>query len=172
MIRFTAYNKTLFFTKSESSILAIISTMPALVPGNYAIYNNVAGDQLAITFHAVGQPLTVEKLDSSDDQIVCGPPFLLSLCLFSHYYYRYLQWRIVDPGVHGLLAILPVKDTTVQACWDGDQSVTICPGLLHDWLIQEADNGYTYVTSTSWSHFPSSFPLVVSWMAVALLSGV
>ena len=40
------------------------------------------------------------------------------------------------------------------------------------WLIREAGNGYTYVTSTPWPHLPSSFSLLASRMAVAMLSGV
>ena len=85
MTRFTAYNESLFLTKSESSILALISTMSGL--GDYIIYANVAGDKLAVTFHDIAQPLTVQKLDNGDAQKVCSPPSLLSLCLFSHYWY-------------------------------------------------------------------------------------
>ena len=43
--------------------------MAALV-GDYFIYKNVAGEKLAITFHEVQKPLTVQTLDSSDTQKV------------------------------------------------------------------------------------------------------
>ena len=90
MMHFTAYNESGFFTKSVGSILALISTMTALVAGDYVIYYHVttaAGEKLAITFHDVQTPPTVEILGSVSDnsQTVCSPPSLLGLCLFFHY---------------------------------------------------------------------------------------
>ena len=60
--------------------------MSALAAGDYVIYNHataVAGQKLAMTFHDVQTPPTVETLGTVSDnsQIVCSP---LSLCLFSH----------------------------------------------------------------------------------------
>ena len=88
--------------------------------------------------------------------------------------YHYLQWRVENSGVPGLQSITPLKDDTLQACWGDDQNVgvALAAGFSFVWIITEADNGYTYVTNTSRPHFPSSFPLVVSWMAKELLSGV
>ena len=149
-----------------------------LAAGVYVIYNSALSfraETLAITFHDAQTPPTVELLGSVSDnsQQVCSPPSLLSLCLFSHCYYRYLQWRVEDAIVPGLQYIVPLKDDTLQACWGADQSVGVAPAAGYVWVINKADNGYyTYVTSTSWPHFPSSFPLVVSRMAAALLSGV
>ena len=89
---FTAYNESLFFTKSIGSILALISTMTAnaLAAGDYVIYNHalgLRGETLAFTFHDVQTPPTVEILGSVSDnsQIVCSLPSLLSFCLFSYY---------------------------------------------------------------------------------------
>ena len=90
MMHFTAYNMSLFFTKSDGSILALISTMSSgLAAGNYVIYNHattVTGDKLVITFHDINTPPTMEKLGSVSEysQTVCSPPSLLRLCLFSH----------------------------------------------------------------------------------------
>ena len=82
MVRFTAYNESVFFTKSESSILALISTMAALTAGDYVIYQTVVDDNLAITFHGAQKPLTVQELDSGDTQIVLVPlPY--SACVYS-----------------------------------------------------------------------------------------
>ena len=178
-MHFTAYNVSLFFTKSEDSIPARISTMSALAAGNYVIYNHattVTGEKLVITFHDIKTPPTMEKLGSVSEysQTVCSPPSLLSLCLLSRDsidYNRYLQWRVDDFGIEGLRTIVPLKDETLQACWGDDQSVIVALATCV-WIITEADTGYTYVTSTSWLHFPSSFPLLVSWMGKALLSGV
>lgn len=73
----------------ESSILALISTMSFPVDGQYVISNSVrslTGEKLAITFQGAGQPATVENFVSGNTfQIVCSPPSLPSLCLFSHY---------------------------------------------------------------------------------------
>ena len=148
-----------------------------LAAGVYTIYNRALGfkaETLAITFHDAHTPPTVEILGSVSDnsQKVCSPPSLLSLCLVSHCYYRYLQWRVEDAVVPGYQYIVPLKDDALQACWGADQSVGVAPAAGYVWVINKADSGYyTYVTSPSLRHFPSSFPLVVSWMAAALLSG-
>ena len=61
--------------------------MTAPASGNYVIYNRAlssAGDKLAITWTgAIKDPLTVEKLVSNNNQIVCSPPSLLSMSMFS-----------------------------------------------------------------------------------------
>ena len=62
--------------------------MSAPAQGKYFIYNSVgssAGDKLAITWNGkTDDPVTVEKLVSDNTQIVCSPPSLFSMCLFSH----------------------------------------------------------------------------------------
>ena len=73
MLHLTAYNESVFVTKSESSILALISTMATLAAGEYVIYQTVVDDNLAITFHGVQTPPTVQKLNSGDTQIVLVP---------------------------------------------------------------------------------------------------
>ena len=67
--------------------------------------------------------------------------------IFSTDNYRYLQWTLIDTGTEGLRAIVPLKDTMLQACWGDDQSVSICPAATYLWVITEAVNDYTYVTS-------------------------
>ena len=85
--------------------------------------------------------------------------------------YRDLQWSVKTVTSMNEQAINPSNNRVLFAAW-GDEGVVAsdAPGAI--WIIREADNDYTYVTSTSWPHFPSSFPLLVSRMAVALLSGV
>ena len=102
-------------------------------------------------------------------------PLLYSACIYSLIisidYYHDLQWILENIGLKNSQAIIPLNDMDLQASWgDGVVDVSDTHGAV--WIISEADNGYTYVTSTSWLHFPSSFPLVVSRMAVTLLSGV
>ena len=75
-----------------------------------------------------------------------------------------MQWRVDDQQ-----AIHPFNA--------GDRSAHDAGGAVgisltsQSWIITGDNNGYTYVTSTSWPHSPSSFPLVVSRITVEL-SGV
>ena len=64
--------------------------------------------------------------------------------------------------VPGLQAILPISDLTLQATWGDNQCVNVSWSIESYWIIEKVDNGYTYVTRTSWPHFVSSFSLVVS----------
>lgn len=89
MMRFTAYKAKSQIPNLESSILSLISTstMSAPAPGQYHIYNTVAGqfgEKLAATFHGIDQTLIVDTFNTNNNQqLVCSPPCLLSLCLFS-----------------------------------------------------------------------------------------
>ena len=94
------------------------------------------------------------------------PACVYSLIISTNYY-RSLQWQ------YEAQVITPLNDPNVQASW-GDDVVTVSDSLGSVWTVKEdADgNGYTYVTNTSWPQSPSSFPLVVSRMAISVLSGV
>ena len=102
-------------------------------------------------------------------------PLLYSACVYSVIigidYYRDLQWFVDIATDAGELPISPLNDFNVRASW-GNDVVTVSDSLGSLWTVKETNNGYTYVTSTSWPYFPSSFPLVVSRMAVSVLSGV
>ena len=84
-------------------------------------------------------------------------------------YYRHLQWQ-VSTSSRDQQDISPLNALGLSASW-GDEGVDVSadPAV---WIVREADNGYTYVTSTSFPHLSSSFALVVLRMAVVLLSGV
>ena len=132
----------------------------------YYIYKaglRVGDDNLAITFQGVDQPVTVEKLVFDSTQIVCIPTSLLSSLIFSLDYYCYLQWMVeYSEFVPGVQAILPISDLTLQATWGDNDSVNVSWSIESYWIIEKADNGYMYVTRTSWPHFVSSFSLIVS----------
>ena len=83
-----------------------------------------------------------------------------------------MQWSVEEAESINQRALRPINALDRQASWRDDQAVAVSPAHAFAWIITGDDNGYTYVTSTSWPHSPSSSPLVVSWTAVALLSGV
>ena len=69
-------------------------------------------------------------------------------------YYHDLQWILENVGPKNSQAIIPLNAFNLQASWgDGVVDVSDTHGAV--WIISEADNGYTYVTSISWPHFPS-----------------
>ena len=64
--------------------------------------------------------------------------------------------------VDNQLAIIPVNEVLLQATWGADQTVNVSWSPDSLWIVEEANDGYVYVTRTSWPHFVSSFSLVVS----------
>ena len=139
-------------------------------PGQYVIYSNTGGEKMALTFQGSFKPVTVETLVPNSAQIVGS---FCSACVYSLIIsYRRLQWKVENGLSTVQQAIIPLNAVVLQASWGTDQHVNVSDTPDSFWLVREADNGYTYVTSTSWPHTPSSFPLLVSRMAVAMLSGV
>ena len=66
--------------------------------------------------------------------------------------------------VDNQLAIIPVNEVLLQATWGADQTVNVSWSPDSLWIVEEANDGYVYVTSscrTSWPHFVSSFCLIL-----------
>ncbi|KAF8638213.1 hypothetical protein AX16_010559 [Volvariella volvacea WC 439] len=92
-------------------------------PGIYVIVNRVLspyGEQLAITFNGVNQPLTVTARSDSPNQ----------------------KWLIRNYLDGGTQFISPITRRHLEACW-GPGVASVLPAGLYVWTLRESESGLT-----------------------------